>query len=262
MIRLLFFVLCSIITILNAKETYNSFETNPFITAEERTELGDFLIPSEHPIKPLLDSIFLSSRATSDRASLQKAGFKIIKDQPRSYIIVAKHPTIPGFLFKIYLDSDTRLKKQLPGWQWYKNRIKGIKDIEKCIADNKFTIFKTPEKWVYPLPMVPAPNPFYDRKNFVLVVQDMDILSDKENLEHWKTLITEKHLDDLKVVFETCGGSSIRPRNLPFTRDGKIAFIDTEYPHHIPVYKQCNKFLSKKMLAYWKKITSTPDGKK
>lgn len=242
---------------LVGQETYNDVAYNPLISSKERKALEPYILPSNHLIKPLLDAIFLSGRVTQDKKTLVDAGFEILRDQPRSFILVARHPSVPGYLFKLHIDKDLRKKKGKPGWYWFSKRLKGIREIEACIKENNLTLFKTPEKWVYPLPINPSPpgKESYKRKNFVLIAEDMNIYNDEENVAMWKTHITRQHLDQIKIIFDTCGGGSLKPRNLPFSYDGKIAFIDTEYPGNKITYSSLNYGLNDEMKEYWREIT-------
>lgn len=236
---------------VHLEASYHNFDDNPNITRREKEALEDCLIPKKHPIKPILDALFAGPRVTTTVDTLKAAGFNILKNQPRSFILVVKHPSLPGYLIKLYLDSDPRMKRNKPGWHWFSNRVHAIRQIEKCINDNHITLYKTPQKWVYPLPYDGNPA----SKNFILVAEEMKILNDNDNLEAWLTLITKKHLDELAYILKKCGGNSIRPRNLPFCTDGKIAFIDTEYPGKHPRYSFLTPYLSPKMQDYWNKIT-------
>ena len=49
---------------------------------------------------------------------------------------------------------------------------------------------------------------------------------------------------------------SVFPDNIPFTKDGKMAFIDTEHHHLWPVdYYRLERYLSPEMKTYWKNLT-------
>lgn len=237
---------------------YENYTNNSYISREEKDAIKKYLLPADHKVKPLLDAIFLSSRATENKTALLRAGFVILSDQPRSFIIVATHPHIPGYIFKLHLDDDKRKKGGKPGWHWFERRMFAIRQITKCIEDNHYTkYFKTPNKWAYPLPMNPSPpdNSHYERKNFILVEDDMELARDSKNVEFWKNEVSYKQLDQLKHILEVCGGSSIRPRNLPLCKDGRIAFIDTEYPGRSAKFYQLKPFLNHRMRAYWEKTT-------
>lgn len=245
----------ALIFVSASKADYKELKENPYVSSDERHAVKEGLMPREHPIRPILDALFSDTRVTATKGSLKKAGFRILKSQPRSFILVVKHPSLPGYLIKLHLDSEIRLKRGHPGWYWFAKRVYGAKQIARCIKKNHLRHFKVPGKWLYPLPVYPLHQPGSDRKNVILVVEDMRLLPKEENVNAWKTLITPKHLDELYIILKKCGGSSLRPSNIPFSRDGKIAFIDTEYPDTKPRYNEIRPHLSRPMQAYWDKLT-------
>ena len=228
--------------------------SNPFFSSKERKRISLHLLPSTHPIKPILDAIFLTERATLNEQTFAAAGFTIKFHQPRSFIKVASHPLLPGYLLKVYLDDERRLKQKIPGWQWFVNRVVLAKKIAQCIKKNNIEHFIVPKKWIYPLPVSPFVPIGYARKNEVLVVEEMKLCSQQESIHAWKTLITKEHLDEFYAIFKHCGGSSYRPDNVVYTQDGKFAFIDTEYVKHPPYYWDLCKYLSPEMAAYWQSL--------
>ncbi len=234
-------------------ESYNDFDTNPYISKEEHSRIHPFLLPISHPLKSNLDAIFLSTRVTLNRTTFNDAGFTIRFSQSRSFIIVASHHLLPNHLVKVYLDSELRNKKNVPGWLWFVRRCEGAKKIRKVIKKNEFKYFSAPLKWLYPLPVEPAPpqDPFYTRHNFVLLVQDMQLTDSETNLRAWKTLITKAHLQELYVIISYANGSSYRADNIPYTKEGNFAFIDTEYPYRSPNFKNIRRYLSDEMRQYW-----------
>lgn len=250
-----FLVCLAFIFVSASKADYKELKNNPYVGSSERHAVKEGLMPRDHPIRPILDALFSDARVTATTKSLRKAGFRILKSQPRSFILVVKHPSLPGYLIKLHLDSEVRQKRGHPGWYWFAKRVYGAKQIARCIDKKEIRHFKVPGKWLYPLPVYPLHRPGSDRKNVVLVVEDMKLLSREDNYNAWKTLITRKHLDELYTILKKCGGSSLRPSNIPFSRDGKIAFIDTEYPGATPRYSDIRPYLSRPMQAYWDKLT-------
>lgn len=243
--------------LVQSKVHYNEFDKNPYFSKKEKEQIKPYLLPFDHPIKPYLDLIFSSERVTLDSNSFSAAGFISKFIQPRSFIRVASHPYLPGYLVKVYLDDELRIKKETPGWKWFVNRAKNAKAIRKYIKRNKCKYFTAPEKWIYPLPINTSPpmDPAYVRKNEILVVEDMQLVSEIENLHAWKTIITKKHLNELYDIISYAGGSSYRADNIAFTISGKFAFIDTEYARKSPGYHAIVPYLSDEMAAYWKSIT-------
>lgn len=111
----------------------NNLTNNVLLTKSIQKAIAPYLLPSNSPIANILNPIFSSSRPTFNSSTLEQAGFQILHKQPRSYIIVARHPAVPGYLFKMYYDSDVRIKNNVPGWKWFVRRCAGAKLIRKVI---------------------------------------------------------------------------------------------------------------------------------
>jgi hypothetical protein len=84
----------------------------------------------------------------------------------------------------------------------------------------------------------------------------MPILSKEKILKFYKSKITPAKLVELFILFTELGLiDSIYPDNIPPTRSGKIAFIDTEHHHHWPVnLEKFKHFLSPAMQVYWQSL--------
>ncbi len=242
----------------NVDFRYNDFATNPLISHKERKAIKPFLLSAFHPLKPILDDIFLSQRATLNTETLIAAGFRIEFSRQRSYIQVVSHPLIPGYLLKLYLDSEARLKLGIPGWKWFSRRALGAKKLRNCIAKHKLQHFVAPHKWIYVLPLNPSvpKDPLYTQKNEILIVEDMELVSPEENLHAWKEKITREHLDELYIILKEAGGASYRADNIAYTRKGQFAFIDTEYPNDKPDYEHVRDNLSPEMAKYWMQLVN------
>ena len=211
------------------------------------------ILPANHPGKRALDAIFLSRRATKDEATFEAAGFKTLFQKSRSFIRVASHPSLPGYLVKVYLDSEQRQKRNRAGWEWLVQRCEGAEKIRKIIEQNKIKHFQAPGKWLYPLSV--QPNSTSLDQPFVLLVHDMDLVSKEENESAWKSLITREHLNELYLIITRAGGSSYRPDNIWLTKRGKFSFIDTEYSTQNFDYKSISSYLSPEMRNYWVNLT-------
>lgn len=238
------------------KKTYNDFERNHYISERERDSVRPYLLPIDHPIKPALDSIFRAKRAILNRAAFLEAGFIIKFSQPRSFIKVASHPQLPGYLVKVHFDSTLSKKHGKESWRWLVQRVEGARKVRKAIEKKKSKHFVVPRKWLYPLPEKPSVphTPDFVRKNVILVVQDMKLVPHEENLEAWKTKITEEHLKELYAIMKLAKGSSYRADNIAYTQSGKFAFIDTEYPNRKPNFHTIGTYLSTEMQAYWENL--------
>src|SRR5437763_4175514 len=89
-----------------------SCESNKRIPEGIKDYMRPYLLPETHPMKAAMDSIF-KERVTRDEKNFIAAGFKIISKRPRSYVYVAKHPKLSGYLVKAYMDTEKRLKRYI-----------------------------------------------------------------------------------------------------------------------------------------------------
>lgn len=236
--------------------TYNGFESNPYITPEAREKIRPFLLPHDHPVRSKLDKLFKKSITKNER-TFTKAGFVLRhRKQPRSYIHVAGHEQIDGYLVKIHLDDEEREKHNRPSWLWFVRRCQGAKKIAQVIEEKGITRFAVAKKWIYPLPYdATLPEKTLEKRKWVLlVVEDMQVVSHEESGKAWKKKMTPGHLKDLHEIMTAAGGRSYRPDNIPYTRNKLFAFIDTEYPKKTPLYQEIETSLSSAMKAEWNKI--------
>ncbi len=240
-------------TLSKSCSAYNDFEINPYISHEARDLIRPFLLPWEHPMRSCMDEIFLSNRVIQDENTFQDAGFDILFTQPRSFIVVGRHQLLPGYLIKANLDTTLELKQNKPAWQWFVNRCVGVKKIRNIIKSYKMKYCVAPKKYIYPLPPEPFPQDLslYSRKIVVLLVDDMQLVDKKTNKLYWKTVITKEHLKEVYKIISRANGKSYRAGNMPFTKNMKISFIDTEYPTSNPDFDSIRKYLNFKMREYW-----------
>lgn len=233
-----------------------NLEKNPYISAEAKKAMKPYLISLEHPMRVVLDSIFLKKRATVDKYAFHKAGFKVIAEGPRSYILVARHRNLPGYLVKAHLDTELNKKYRKESWEWLVRRCEGASKIREIIQKRNIRYFVVAEKWLYCFP--PEPSPPHDhhhtRHLALLLVTDMELVSKKRNYHAWTHYITKEHLDELYIIISRAKGSSYRPDNIAYTQHDQFAFIDTEYPTRGPDFRSIRLFLSPEMLEYWDKL--------
>ena len=234
--------------------TLKGYERSPYVDEEVWNSVSGFFLPEDHPIKPALDKIFSKSRVTVNKKSVKKSGFEDIIEGQYSHIIVAKHRKLHGYVIKLYTDETTGINE----WSQYKKRILGALQLKNSIEKHGYAkFFKVPKKWIYPLPVNPAPPDNTARKNFILIAEDMDICPDSVNEGQWRgQLVTKELLDALFTILQENGVmDGAMPENIPFSKDGKNAFIDTECCNIWPVrYRRLNKYLSNKMLTHWKSL--------
>ena len=231
---------------------------NPLVPQHLWEELKPYFLPDDHPIKPRLDRLFNKIRATQSEKYFEKGGFeKPIMREPTN-IVIGWHPQFKEYIFKVYLDTQPPLNE----WENWMQRIKGARAIQASLEKHGFQHICVPKKWIYPLPIEPSPpnQPRFYRKNFILVVENMHILDRTANLKAFKKKMTPDILQELYTLLAEEGLiDSIYPGNIPFTKEGKLAFIDTEhhYPDRPVPYDKLTPYLSSNMQAYWQSLTAT-----
>ena len=241
---------------------YPNFNDNPCLTPRLQSTIAPYLIPLDHPMKPTLDTIFSMSRVIENERSLVDAGFEIIAGpMPLSFIIVARHPQIPGYVFKIYLDSEKRCRKEIPHWLWLARRCAGAYGIRQIIERDKIRHFSVPDKWLYLLPVYPYSSAAHPQP-VILMETDMQPESYEVTQHMWKTAVTRKHLDELYHILKHGfggNGTIFLYENIPYTKQGKFAFTDTEDTRAKLELKHIKKYLSKEMQRYWDSLIHPVD---
>lgn len=215
-----------------------------------------YLLPSDHHAKPILDEIFSQDRVLLNRKSLKKAGFEATKPRKFTRLIIARHDKLTGYIFKLYLDNQ-RYYKETPEHKHWIQRIKGANLIRGEIEKKGWNhLFKVPKKWIYALPSHPKAPEEFIAKNFILIEEDMDLLSNKENKKRWKSSqVSEEVLSALFHLVNTLGlHDCLKPDNVPFSKDSRVAFIDTQFYGDSVEMKQFGRFLSKKNKKFWDMI--------
>jgi hypothetical protein len=138
--------------------------------------------------------------------------------------MVGKHKRVKGYLFKKYSD-DVALDVQYAN---YVKRVEGARRFRALIAEKQLRHIAVPQKWLYELPReFSSGKPSYI-PSYVLVVERLKILSNDKSRREYKR-IDEEVLRDLCIVLHTFRGLDFAVKNMPFTKDGQIAFIDTEH---------------------------------
>lgn len=226
---------------------------------EVQNIVAPYLLPENHSVKPLLDAIFGQSRVTLNLDTLATAGF--VKCTPHRFknVIVIKHPSISGYVFKIYLDAQ-HYQKNKPEYRQWMYRIQGVQLVDEIIKTYGLNEqFKCPKKWIYMLPKFPKPPKGYPVRYYILIEEDMDLVESEENEALWaSSKITKEFLDQLFLILTKIGlADSAKPDNIPFSKDGRVAFVDTEVFGMDKIhYKQLLPFLSKHNQDYWKVLNN------
>lgn len=231
---------------------------NPYVKDKIWDQVEPFLMPDDHPAKAKLDEIFSKSRVTTSIKTMEKAGFQNVVPQKFTHIIVTSHPELEGYIIKVYLDAH-RYYRNLPEYHYYILRATGSRMIQALLDENGWNDqFKVPKKWIYPLPSEPSPPDQLIRKNFVLVEENMDIFDNAANRKCWGSdLVTREVIERFYFIVTELGLSDCaKPMNAPFSKDGRIAFVDTQTFNSWPVsYDKLTPFLSDDIKSYWKKLT-------
>lgn len=231
---------------------YPNFSQNPCFSQTMRRLMAPYLLPLDHPIKSVLDEIFSRSRVISNEDTLHKAGFRLLFSQKRSFIRVVSHPRLPGYLLKIYLDSEQRIMEGPAGWKRLAGRCVVAKAIKEIIKKNHVRSFVVADKWLYPLP---APKVWDSSKQpVVLVVKNMNICNKNQSANAWKNRVSLSTVEELNTIFNHGYGSALLPVNLPYTKNHKFAFIDTEFKTRKLPVEHVERYLSSKMWRYWNEV--------
>jgi hypothetical protein len=237
---------------------YPHFDDNPYITSKMRKRMRPYLLPPQNKLKASLDTIFNPSRVMHDKKSFAKAGFITLFDQKRSRIKVAKHPALKGYLLKVYFDGD--VLKDKAGWDRFTERCQGARNVQRLIKEKNLEHFSAPDKWLYPpvfSNIPPTTNP-KSVQPVVLVVTDMNLVSIKESENAWKKKVTHTHLDELFCILSHGFASQYLPYNIPYTKNGKFACIDTEYPQRTYAnFDLAKESLAPEMKTYWDHLVRT-----
>jgi hypothetical protein len=204
----------------------------------------------DHPAGRLLDTLFRRFSVIDNEAAFLEAGFKIRATRKRTFMRVATHPTLAGYVFKVFfVEEQSREREKSSGWANLAARCKQAERIRRIIRKHAFQHFRVPQKWLFPTPPHPACGP--DNQPTILVAEFQDLVPQDENEHAWRHSITEDHLHELYAILEGAGGVSSRPDNIALTRQGWFAFIDTEYSHYFHDYESIAPYLSRRMRQYW-----------
>jgi hypothetical protein len=175
-----------------------------------------------NPASSDLGALFRNPNMFESADDWADEGFEILRASLNK-ITVASHPSVPWYLFKKYVSSGKRDEEdQLDNYQ---KRLEGALQLRRLIDDKNLKHVVVPRKWLRTLP-----EEFGSRREpaHILVVERLDLLDADESKRAYQR-IDESILRDLCVALYAFRGLDSTIKNLPFTADGKIAFIDTEH---------------------------------
>lgn len=261
----------SLITLFIAVSTFYLIGKGSFVPSPAfrnlSKKISPYLIREDHPIKGKLDQLFSKKRLLDSFEAMETAGFEILKTN--SELNVARHPELPGVIFKFYLDShdnEPRFKKLKLKEEFISEnslwllRINGSNRVQKIIDEHRFEkYFKVSKGLIYLLPEDPkAIGPY--PKSSIFIEKDMDILSDPENEACYRQKFNRELLEAFHILLKESGlYDSVYIDNNPFCRDGKIAFVDTEEYDRKPIpYEKLLPFFSPEMQTFWKCLIKEP----
>jgi hypothetical protein len=236
-----------------------AYTPSPYVAESVWEIVKPHLLPENHPIKSKLDRIFSATRVTLTPETFKKAGFKRYKPGRWSRVMASSNPSLLGYFIKAFADTELTIRGEKEDWKKWMHRIEGAKGIRECIARHGYqSKFKVPNKWIYPLPPEPSPprSNRYLRKNFILIAEDVRAYDHKTNEKKYKKEMTRSRLDAFYTILDEEGlFDSVYAFNVPFCKDGKMAFIDTEYHHKWPIpFHKINRYLSSDMEAHWERL--------
>lgn len=212
-----------------------------------------FLLSEEDGLYKVLLNLFSIPRALESPEVFEQIGFFTVSKRA-SGMRVASHDQLPGHLIKIYLEEE----KPKPNWEWAVRRCIGVTNIKKLIKEKELKHFVVPEKRIFTFPTERefGKELMQETSPIVLLVTDMKILDREECLLAWAEA-TKEQIDELYCLLSHGYSSCLLPANIPKTRKGKFACIDTEVPHRKQPLHHVNRFLSEKMSGYWDELIRT-----
>lgn len=209
-----------------------------------------YILPATHPLKSILDTLFPTRDSIYNTQTMKEAGFMILREQRSSGILLATHPRLKGYLIKLYLESQQRHRRAFSQQEWLIQRCRGAEKIRKCIQKHRMQHFTVPDKWLYELPSTTKEK---NNRTFILVATYMNLVTPEETGQAWRS-VTKDHLKELRILMKTGGTSGAFIINVPYTREGKFAFIDTEYADRIfskEKLRTLSPYFSPDMGLYW-----------
>lgn len=216
----------------------------PYIAQDS---IDEWLLPKGHALHKRLKKLFDDSRIFDSPQDLREAGFDVNK-RVHKKLMVFTHPDVPEYIFKKFQNGVLR-SEQL---EKYIVRLKGAKAVREAIKEHNLSTIVVPNKWLYRLPN--------SRKSYLVVAEKFDICfgddePNGENVQRYRTM-SYKTLNELCTIMKVLGGCDAWPRNQPFTKQGKIAFIDTEHVGHKEAHfaKHILPLLDVQMQEYAQKV--------
>lgn len=234
------------------KRNIKKWKQSKYVDDATWKRVSPYLLSPKSYLRTALDKIFTKTRASTSFETMEKAGFECKPLRVCSHILVATHRRIKGYWVKVYLDNVPEVNEV----DLLISRIEGANATREAIKKFGYKkIFKVPKKYLYPLPESPEADPNLQRKNFILVVED--VRKRNSNVHLWRGgLVTRDRLQALyNIVTEVGLSDSVIISNIPFCQDNRNAFLDTEHHHRWPIpYYKLFQYLSPHRATTWQEI--------
>jgi len=171
------------------------------------------------PILAELKELFTNPKMFNSFDRFQSEGFDLVDHSPNK-VMSGSHKRVRGYMIKKY-NNEKDSKDQIRN---YMHRVEGATLLRKFIADRGFQTVVAPQKWLYELP---ASFP----ERYLVVAEKLNLVSRSETEKNYGR-IGKTQMQELATVLYYFRGLNSTAANLPYTKDDKIAFIDTERWHH------------------------------
>lgn len=152
------------------------------------------------------------------RKAWRREGFEVRDPAKDTECMIASHPSTPGYLFKKYPSPERSEKEQRANFM---ARIEGSRRLASFIQKHGLRHVVVPRKYLHELPRA------FGKAASVLVVERLDIVGSGASEDLYRH-IAEPVLRELLMVLVELPGLDSNSKNVQFTRDGKIAFVDLE----------------------------------
>lgn len=168
----------------------------------------------------LIPKLFKDPRMFKSVEAWHDRGFEILRDSNIN-LIVARHSSMRNCLFKKYLNN-MDLTEQASR---FKRRVEGAELLRSHINRHRLRHIIVPRKWLHELPSIFSRG---GQPSYILTVERLRIFDKEDSIDEYRN-IERSLLHELCPILATFKDLDFTARNAPFTSDGKIAFIDTEY---------------------------------
>ena len=164
-----------------------------------------------------LDGLFADPDMFDSHKAWRRSGFDVLDPAKDTECMVAAHRSAPGYLFKKYTDDVSQQDQRAN----FDARIEGARRVAELIRRESLQHVVVPKKHLHDL------SPKIFGKSCILVVERIDLVGREASERRYRDIPDGVLRDLLRVLVELPGLDS-NSKNVQFTREGKIAFIDLE----------------------------------